>query len=43
MKLVHKEVPVEFLAALPEGIKYVQKQGKIFWSLNNCTARTATA
>lgn len=30
MKLVYKEVPVEFLAALPEGIKYVQKQGKDF-------------
>jgi len=30
MKLVHKEVPAEFLAALPEGIKYVQKQGKDF-------------
>lgn len=28
MKLTHKKVPVEFLAALPEGIKYVQKQGK---------------
>lgn len=30
MKLVYKEIPVEFLAALPEGIKYVQKQGKDF-------------
>ena len=30
MKLVYKEVPVEFLTALPEGIKYVQKKGKDF-------------
>lgn len=30
MKLVYKVVPAEFLAALPEGIKYVQKQGKDF-------------
>jgi hypothetical protein len=30
MKLVYKTVPVEFLTALPEGIKYVQKRGKDF-------------
>lgn len=30
MKLVYKEVPIEFLTALPEGIKYVQKKGKDF-------------
>lgn len=30
MQLVYKEVPMEFLATLPEGIKYVQKQGRDF-------------
>jgi hypothetical protein len=30
MKLTYKHVPVEFLAALPEGIKYVQKEGMDF-------------
>jgi len=30
MKLVHKKVPIAFLNALPEGIKYVKKNGKDF-------------
>ncbi len=30
MQLVYKKVPIEFLRALPEGIKYVQKKGKDF-------------
>lgn len=30
MQLNHREVPVEFLSAMPEGIKYVQKKGKDF-------------
>lgn len=30
MQLVYKKVPVEFLQALPEGIKYVQKKNQDF-------------
>jgi len=30
MKLVHKKIPAHFLAAIPEGIKYIKKQGQDF-------------
>jgi hypothetical protein len=30
MELVHNEIPKEFLDVLPEGIKYIARQGKTF-------------
>lgn len=30
MKLVHKEIPDEFLTSIPDGIKYIRKHGKDF-------------
>jgi hypothetical protein len=30
MKLVHKKIPAHFLAAIPEGIKYIKKQNQDF-------------
>jgi hypothetical protein len=37
MELIHNEIPLEFLHALPEGIKYVVRHGKDFLVVEEVT------
>ncbi len=42
MKLVHNEIPVEFLRALPEGMKLVNRHGREFLVVEEVYSRKGT-
>lgn len=42
MKLVHQEIPVEFLRAIPEGLKLVNRHGREFLVVESVSSRRGT-
>lgn len=42
MKLVHQEIPVEFLRAMPEGLKLVTRHGREFLVVESAFSRNGT-
>ena len=42
MKLVHQEIPVEFLRAMPEGLKLVNRHGREFLVVESVSSRGGT-
>ncbi|MEX2444700.1 MAG: hypothetical protein WD492_13920 [Alkalispirochaeta sp.] len=43
MKLVHQEIPVEFLRAMPEGLKLVTRHGREFLVVESAFSRRGTS